>query len=43
MKRKRYPKKYFFNITGQHPVILEGNIKEREGMSFYLFQLIGTQ
>ena len=43
MKRKRYPKKYFFNITGQHPVILEGNIKEREGMSFYLFQLKGTR
>ena len=43
LKRKRYSKKYFVNITGQHRVILEGNIKEREGMSFYLFQLIGTQ
>ena len=43
LKRKRYSIKYFFNITGQHRVILEGNIKEREGMSFYLFQLIGTQ
>ena len=43
LKRKRYPKKYFVNIKGQHRVILEGNIKEREGMSFYLFQLKGTQ
>ena len=43
LKRKRYSKKYFVNTTGQHRVILEGNIKEREGMSFYLFQLKGTQ
>ena len=43
LKRKRYSIKYFVNITGQHRVILEGNIMEREGMSFYLLQLIGIQ
>ena len=43
LKKKRYSKKYFVNITGQHRVILDGNIKERGRMTFYLFQLIGTQ
>ena len=43
LKRKTYSKKYFDNIMGQHWVILDGNMKERGGMTFYFFQLIGTQ
>ena len=34
MEKKRYSKKYFVNITGQHRVIFDGNYKGKRENDF---------